>query len=221
MESKIEATDRLRAEGRWNEASAYRDKYRASMRAQGMSRADANDAAWKAMMEKFPRTEPITLESIDLPDLNGSEANAGDWVRDVMWTYDHLGRNNTPANDAPSSGAWFMLQWARNNQNRFFDSILPKAISVTEKRGDGRPGFENQDRVIFEHMDRLLAEMQNEFVENLNSFSRLFARRLLECLEQQGCGQQIATYLRLNLEPTIARLLESDEEISRVLNYMS
>jgi hypothetical protein len=44
-ESKIVATDRLRKEGRWEEASLWRDNKRKQLRAEGKSKTDANDAS--------------------------------------------------------------------------------------------------------------------------------------------------------------------------------
>ena len=54
-ESKIVATDRLRKEGRWEEASLWRDQKRKQLRGDGKhNRAESNAAAWTAMIEEFP-----------------------------------------------------------------------------------------------------------------------------------------------------------------------
>jgi hypothetical protein len=52
-ESKIVATDRLRKEGRWEEASLWRDNKRKQLRAEGHAKAEANEASWEAMIEQF------------------------------------------------------------------------------------------------------------------------------------------------------------------------
>ena len=62
-ESKISATERLRREGRWDEASCYRDDARKKYKAEGMARTEANDAAWEAMIKKF---SPLPVD--DSPD---------------------------------------------------------------------------------------------------------------------------------------------------------
>jgi hypothetical protein len=54
QESRIEATDRLRREGRWQAASTFRDEKRREFRAAGMKRGEANEAAWEAMLVEFP-----------------------------------------------------------------------------------------------------------------------------------------------------------------------
>ena len=57
-ESKIVATDRLRKDGRWAEASIWRDQKRKQLRAEGQTRAESNEAAWDAMRKQFPPLPP-------------------------------------------------------------------------------------------------------------------------------------------------------------------
>ena len=45
LESKCIATDRLRREGRWEEASLWRDQKRGQLRAEGQTRTEANEAS--------------------------------------------------------------------------------------------------------------------------------------------------------------------------------
>jgi hypothetical protein len=60
QESRIEATKRLQRDGRWGEASAYRDEVRQRLRGEGKTRREAGEQAWVAMAEKFPPTEPVS-----------------------------------------------------------------------------------------------------------------------------------------------------------------
>ena len=57
-ESKIVATERLRREGRWEEASKLKDAALREFKAKGMKRAEASEAAWNAMLEAFPPLVP-------------------------------------------------------------------------------------------------------------------------------------------------------------------
>ena len=57
MESRIAATHRLQSEGRWDEASSFRDEVRRELRDKGLSRKAANEQAWPKMIEKFPPVE--------------------------------------------------------------------------------------------------------------------------------------------------------------------
>jgi hypothetical protein len=56
-ESKIDLTERLRREGRWAEASKYKDETVKKLRAKGMKRAEAGEQAWQRMADAFPRAE--------------------------------------------------------------------------------------------------------------------------------------------------------------------
>lgn len=53
-ESKIELTERLRRENRWEEASNFRETARADFRAKGMNRKEAAEAAWASTAESYP-----------------------------------------------------------------------------------------------------------------------------------------------------------------------
>ena len=53
-ESKIVATERLRKEGRWNEASLFKDEAIKRLRAEGRTKSEASEAAWDEMLAKFP-----------------------------------------------------------------------------------------------------------------------------------------------------------------------
>ena len=54
LESKIALTERLRREGRWDEASKFKDNAINGFRTDGMKRGDAAEAAWAAMADAFP-----------------------------------------------------------------------------------------------------------------------------------------------------------------------
>jgi hypothetical protein len=53
-ESKIELTERLRRQGRWGEASRFKDTALREFRGKGMTKAEAAEAAWNAMAEAYP-----------------------------------------------------------------------------------------------------------------------------------------------------------------------
>jgi hypothetical protein len=58
IESKIVLTERLRREGRWAEASKYKDDALSDFRGKGMKRDEASESAWNAMEQAFP---PIAI----------------------------------------------------------------------------------------------------------------------------------------------------------------
>ncbi len=58
-ESKIALTERLRREGRWAEASKFKDTVLAECRAKGFKRDEASDAAWEAMEQSYPPIDAV------------------------------------------------------------------------------------------------------------------------------------------------------------------
>ncbi|MCX7429147.1 MAG: hypothetical protein NTW96_26415 [Planctomycetia bacterium] len=148
-ESKIALTERLRREGRWEEASRFKDTR--DFRAKGLKRSEAGPAAWEAMATAFPPlgTEPGTIPGAtpghddeiddDLIDLAGGQPF--DFARDVVWVYGHLDDRAMTPKDAPSAGAWGLLTWARRNLSRFFETVLPKASKVegVDEEHESRP----------------------------------------------------------------------------------
>lgn len=58
-ESKIGLTERLRREGRWAEASRFKDEIVRKLRAEGMKRAEASEKAWQEMAETYPALAPV------------------------------------------------------------------------------------------------------------------------------------------------------------------
>lgn len=46
---------------------------------------------------------------------------------DIEWVYKHLGKDILPT-EAPNSGAWWLLQWARDNAREFFMGLFSKVL---------------------------------------------------------------------------------------------
>ncbi|MHB0959626.1 MAG: hypothetical protein ACYC0X_29435 [Pirellulaceae bacterium] len=57
--------------------------------------------------------------------------NPPDLVADTLSVYQNLARRNVQPQDAPSPGAWGLLRWARESRSRFFEQMLPRAISAS------------------------------------------------------------------------------------------
>jgi|GEM_PF-1607722 len=174
-ESKITATDRLRREGRWEEASLWRDNKRKQLRAEGKSKTDANDASWQAMIDEFP---PLPQEEVpsdepsapmELLDIDCND-DRPDMSRDILWVYENLIQKSVNAEDAPSLGAWALLQWARMNRNRFFEQVLPKAKATEKEAAADRDRQEDEAQV--EEIHKLIDDAKNgwsrEIVDNMD-----------------------------------------------------
>jgi hypothetical protein len=77
-ESKICAMDRLRREGRWEEASLFRDEERRRLRDEGLPKAEANDRSWAAMMEKYPPIEAAPTGAADVASVATADGDDDD-----------------------------------------------------------------------------------------------------------------------------------------------
>jgi hypothetical protein len=170
-ESKIHATERLRQEGRWDEASAYRDEVRGRLRSEGMPKSEADEAAWEAMIERYapilaseaePEVTGLDLDDADLDALAAKfDGQPADFSRDAQWTYENLDNRRAAPTAAPSLGAWSMLKWARENRNRFFEHLLPKAISVQQRQATEQCWQEEEEMSIAE-IEKMLKELNQE-----------------------------------------------------------
>ena len=138
------------------EATEFRREIRRQERAKGKTKAEAGEIAWAAMMEKFPpldpeiqsgkpggpNQEPAADSDLALAALR--ERTAGqpvDFQRDVVWVYQHLADEEVTPDDAPSTGAWSLLGWARDYRNHFFQHMFPKALAA---QGKAKPHDEEE-----------------------------------------------------------------------------
>ena len=168
-ESKIDLTDRLRREKRWEEAAQYKDSTAKKLRDGGMKRGAANQEAWEAMAEKYP---PIEAPEEDEPDLEFtpeeiahlSPGSLENFPEDVSWVYSHLELRDADIGSAPSAGAVGLLSWARANKADYFAKILPRAIQLQEKQSD-QDAMAEQERL---RIDRLFSQVQGgDLLENV------------------------------------------------------
>jgi hypothetical protein len=159
-ESKIGATDRLRKEGRWEEASLWRDNKRKQLRAEGLTKAEANEASWQAMIEQFPPLQTTVDEPskgslsnvVELVDFDPDNYDSPtDISGDIAWTYDNMARMGVEPKDAPGSGAWSMLVWARENPNRFFEQMLPKSKLIEKEAEEDIDRLEDEAQIVDIH----------------------------------------------------------------------
>jgi hypothetical protein len=120
MESKIELNDRLRHEGRWNEAAVWKDAKIKELRATGMKRAEAKEEAWRLMAERFPPPPPAPEPDELDDDLDVDELDDDDLDVEAlcMWLDDHFGGDWNPflAKLLEITKEWsqFEEQWCRN-----------------------------------------------------------------------------------------------------------
>jgi hypothetical protein len=160
-------------------ASKFKDTALADFRANGMKRNEAAEAAWEAMAKAYPpladdtpQSSPTAtaehptpkrpIEADDGPEidilLERIEAGqASDLVRDTLWTYENLANHRIKASDAPSCGAWALLNWAREYRNRFFEQVLPKAMLKTPPENETNA---REEEIRIEEMEKVLRKMK-------------------------------------------------------------
>jgi hypothetical protein len=200
-ESKIELTKRLQREGRWDEASSFKDESIRKFRNKGMTKAEAGEEAWEAMATRYPPLPPAEHppeSAAKAPEAKPSEIPVApasgrgenghgtpvapdddfdvdallertgdqqpDLVRDVLWAYQHLENRKAKPDDAPSPGAWSMLKWGRQYRNRFFEQVLPKAMSNKLPEDEAN---ERGERLAIAEIEKMLAGVRGNAEERL------------------------------------------------------
>ena len=143
-ESKIGITERLRAAGRWDEASKFKDEVVKRLRSEGKPAREARERAWVEMAKAYPPVEsPEGSATSDFEDVASEQiaalANAPiDHNENVMWTYRHLANPLITPAAAPNLAAWALLRFARADQRLFFNTMLPAAIAKQTKEDHDR-----------------------------------------------------------------------------------
>ncbi len=122
---------RWQAEGRWEAIDAEKLSRIRKYRSEKIPKTEASDRAWLELAEKYPPIEPKQAPTFDPEQFGNDDA---DFVNATLWVFDNLAKR-VSQDSAPGAGAWAMLQWARDNQNDFFKSIMPKALEIKAKAG--------------------------------------------------------------------------------------
>jgi hypothetical protein len=117
-ESKIELTERLRREGRWAEASKFKDTVLAECRAKGFKRDEASEAAWEATEQAYPPKPVATVDPV------ATEVAADTRVRglgDIPTSWPELPENASLQAE---------LSWVQSNRLRVVDERSSGAVQV-------------------------------------------------------------------------------------------
>ena len=71
-------------------------------------------------------------ELSDPPKVKRGEAPPSDYAADVRWVYDNFSNKKLREAQAPSHGAWELLQWARLNKDKFFIQLANKHLATKD-----------------------------------------------------------------------------------------
>ncbi len=177
-ESKVELMDRLRREGRWSEASKDKDETLRTLRSQGMTKAEAGEAAWEAMAEKYPPQAQAEAAAVNVrvqglgeipaswPELADNSSLQAElaWVQSNRLrvveekssgaTRVYLARARSPA---PSWAALSWLETSIRSYAKFADVV---ARSLKDEQDD--QANIRRERMAIEEIRELLAEMHED-----------------------------------------------------------
>lgn len=139
-ESKAAAERRWKAEGIYDEATRYRTERRIEYHNSGLTKIESREKSWRETMLKYPKpgVESVEPPGVEIPDpvlLSPTEspeqeedpihipATDMDVAGDIAWTYGHIGDEKVRADQAPSAGAWSMLQFGREARHKFLELV--------------------------------------------------------------------------------------------------
>jgi len=160
-ESKLVLSKRLQREGRYNEAFLYKDKVMNELRAK--KHPHPREESWRLMAQEFPpnpeleqkkpskkkpeekKFEPLEVAD-DLPD-----STPDTFLHDATWVYNNL-RRGASLQNAPTSGAVGLLEWARDNPNDFYKQTWPKALGLA---GSQKPDVDDETSRNLDHVKSL------------------------------------------------------------------
>jgi hypothetical protein len=152
-ESKAELTDRLRREGRWDAFKKRREELKAG--------GTAASEVWGAAAEEFPsldaKPDPGTAPKADLQALKGKPPVS--IVQAAAWAFEQLDCDSITPADAPSPGAWSLLEWARSSiatRTEFYRMfaariVLPPQEEARQVEKERREHKHNRTRRLFGH----------------------------------------------------------------------
>ena len=159
LESKIAATQRLRREGRWEDACLWRDQARQRLRSEGKTRREASEESWTLMTQRF---DPLSDGQIDWHEAAELQAQARFPIehalvddaseaamKDVWWAYctlqafysrlkknDASGANflfQSMTSTAPTPAAERLVSLAATTPSEFLDQVVTKFESATQR----------------------------------------------------------------------------------------
>lgn len=188
-DSKIAVTERLRREGRWKQASEFRERERQRLRDEGLARNEAKEEAWRLMAERFPPVPEGAAngsgEALErspaacVPkEVFGGRPSEQMTVA-VNWVANHILVADVGPEDSPGPMAWSLLQFGRENPNVFWRDVWVKLLP-------SRSQIERQERYhddgrALELVEQLLQECQDEQVERASEGNEE-ARRAAEAI---------------------------------------
>lgn len=171
-ESRVTMLNRLKAEGRWEEASLFKDRVISELRMEGMRKIEAGETAWREVARMFP---PLLEEEGD--GEGTSDATFGllprgwpvlpetaAWVEELEWAYqngffvivERAGgaggvsyRWERASCPAPSRGALVLMKLLAESRQKFMDLL-----------GKAKTGVDTEDTEVVKRERRRVEEIE-------------------------------------------------------------
>lgn len=146
--SSSELADLLKKEGRWDEFRAFRQaaEDRGSSRKQSYTLA-AKQFGYDLGASSSPASTGPPSAAEGVPELPSRYAKKEEFggegsslKQDYQWVYDNLAVEDVTPPEAPSSGAWGLLQFARTDPKSFYVEWM-RMVSRQESSDEVMEGF--------------------------------------------------------------------------------
>jgi len=117
--------DWLKDQGKWDEFKAMRQ----SMEEHGRTKKGAYEEAARAYgMDKFLQLQgeasPMKHKAPEMPSKDVFKGKTSTLRGDFQWVYENLSVDDVSPEDAPSSGAWGLLRFARSDTKTFYQEWM-------------------------------------------------------------------------------------------------
>ncbi|WP_231936490.1 hypothetical protein, partial [Bythopirellula polymerisocia] len=146
----------------------------------------AKRRTFRTLFTPCSTNEDSPAEVVFLGHFEGVAASTPEsYFRDATWAYDRLAVADVEPSDAPSPGAWSLLNWAKQNQDRFFEQIMPKVLAA-KQRAITSSGSEESDScddttVLEELLAGVLRNVEEGIKGNMPAHVR---QRVRYCLDE-------------------------------------
>jgi hypothetical protein len=201
-ESKIETTVRLQRDGRWPEASKWKDAKIKELRTQGMSRAEAQEEAWRLLAIEYPHlpsaAEPehsddvgdvegkaaMLLGSSPLPAAWGELPDSAPFDAEVEWVH----QNRVLVVEERSSGK-SLLHWERARKPApSYGAVNLMEFAATNRKGfmdilqRVKPGSSGEDQQIVREKQSV-ADIRKMIQERMEGEAEKLAANVPEAIK--------------------------------------
>jgi hypothetical protein len=229
---KLALMQRLRAEGRWPQAEAFKNNAIAELKSKGAE--NPVEQAWAAMAEAYPPlpvaegpAEPAAgapeAMTTDAPPIPWSDLpTEGDFDEEVRWVHQQyiLIVEETPrgrlihweraTKKPPSTGACSLARWAATNWTAFYKDLLPKTMANAAVSPEEEALVREDKRSVAE-ISGLLSKMLDGMDEELRAdVPKVLQQRVRDMLSHwvQQFGVSLAADARARLDSAIVGLLQ-------------